>query len=524
MNLLRFGLLVAPLALKAEAFFRMECQGRVGLARIDPIVSYGEPSQHLHSIHGSSGISMHATYDDLRNGDCTSCRVTQDKSAYWHPSMYFQDGETGQFELVGQVGGMLAYYQFHLDNLTAYPAGFRMIAGDSNQRSWSTWDLTQPDPPADQWYSKGLTTQESLRERAMGFNCLNYDGNPEPTLYRHTIPDKNFIDQNCPNGIRTEITFPSCWNGKDLGAEDHRSHMAYPDMLRDGKCPEGFPVHMPTMLFETVWNVKAFHGRKGRFVMANGDSLGWGYHGDFMMGWDPEFLQEAIDTCTHKSGNILDCPIFDIVSEEEAQKCTMELPSILASEDVVGPLRSLPGNMPIIYEDGTKEYGGDVPVEEDPLPTLEPNPITSETAYILPESTPQYSEEEESIPIPDLEESSHIPDPEPIPTSETLPEIEPGFNAAADPQSSEALPEPEFPEATSPPELPAEPTKSFYSTQVVTEGDRVSIVYWEEEVVYVTEYYDETTTVTVTASASPSADSMARRHLHGHLHRHRYRG
>lgn len=149
-----------------------------------------------------------------------------------------------------------------------------MIAGDSNQRSWSTWDLTQPDPPADQWHSKGLTTQESLRERAMGFNCLNYEGNPEPTLYRHTIPDKAFIDANCPNGIRTEITFPSCWNGKDLGAEDHRAHMAYPDMLRDGKCPEDFPVHMPTMLFETVWNVAAFSGRNGRFVMANGDTLG----------------------------------------------------------------------------------------------------------------------------------------------------------------------------------------------------------------------------------------------------------
>lgn len=51
---------------------------------------------------------MHATYDDLMNAQCTSCRVTQDKSAYWHPSMYFQDGDTGEFELVDQVGGMLA--------------------------------------------------------------------------------------------------------------------------------------------------------------------------------------------------------------------------------------------------------------------------------------------------------------------------------------------------------------------------------------------------------------------------------
>lgn len=51
---------------------------------------------------------MDASYQDLRDGDCTSCRVTQDKSAYWHPSMYFQDSDTGEFELVEQVGGMLA--------------------------------------------------------------------------------------------------------------------------------------------------------------------------------------------------------------------------------------------------------------------------------------------------------------------------------------------------------------------------------------------------------------------------------
>ncbi|ROT38938.1 hypothetical protein SODALDRAFT_275518 [Sodiomyces alkalinus F11] len=495
MNLLQFALLVAPLALKAEAFFRMECQGRVALGRIDPIVSPGEPALHVHSIHGSSGISMHATYDDLRNGQCTSCRVTQDKSAYWHPSMYFQDGETGEFELVEQVGGMLAYYQFHLDNLTAFPAGFRMIAGNSNRRNWSTWDLTQPDPPADQWYSKGLTTQESLGERSMGFNCLNYAGNPEPTLYRHTIPDKAFIDANCPNGIRTEITFPSCWNGKDLGSEDHRSHMAYPDMLRAGQCPDDFPVHMPTMLFETVWNVKAFNGRNGRFVMANGDSLGWGYHGDFMTGWDEDFLQQALDTCTANSGNILDCPIFDIISEEEARECTMEVPSILSTEDVEGPLRSLPGNVPIIYEDGTKEYGGDAPVEDSPVPSLAPNPITSEIAIVLPE---------------------------PVPTSEALPEIQPDFNAAVDLVSSEAFPEPEFPETTWAPEPPAEPTKSFYSTQVVTEGDKVSVIYWDEEVVYVTEYYDSTTTVTVAPSAH--ADSVAKRHLHGHIHHRRHHG
>lgn len=40
------------------AFWRMPCRGRVGLARIDPLVSPNEVSQHVHAIHGSSGKSV----------------------------------------------------------------------------------------------------------------------------------------------------------------------------------------------------------------------------------------------------------------------------------------------------------------------------------------------------------------------------------------------------------------------------------------------------------------------------------
>jgi len=90
----------------AAAFWRMPCRGRVGLARLDPLVNPNEVAQHVHSIHGSSGFNMNATYDDLMSGDCTSCGVTQDKSVYWAPSLYFHHAD-GTFELVEQIGGML---------------------------------------------------------------------------------------------------------------------------------------------------------------------------------------------------------------------------------------------------------------------------------------------------------------------------------------------------------------------------------------------------------------------------------
>ena len=54
------------------------------------------------------GFSIDAGFDELIAGSCTSCQVTQDKSSYWTPALYFQDA-SGKMNLVDQVGGMLAY-------------------------------------------------------------------------------------------------------------------------------------------------------------------------------------------------------------------------------------------------------------------------------------------------------------------------------------------------------------------------------------------------------------------------------
>lgn len=59
MKLSTFIAAAAAFAGCSEAFWRMECRGRVGLARIDPIISPGEVSQHVHAIHGSSGKCQH---------------------------------------------------------------------------------------------------------------------------------------------------------------------------------------------------------------------------------------------------------------------------------------------------------------------------------------------------------------------------------------------------------------------------------------------------------------------------------
>lgn len=418
-----------------------------------------------------TGFSDDSKTEDLLNSDCSSCRVTQDKSAYWTPPMYFQDEATGKFELVNQVGGMLAYYLLYGNNITAFPTNFRMISGDTNRRSYTLGDVSAEDPPKSLWASMGQTSQSDLAQRAIGFNCLNYQKAPEGTLYRHHMPSKEYLDANCANGLRLELMFPSCWDGKNLDSENHRDHVAFPNLVMNGDCPPEFPVRLPSMLFEVIHDTTAFKGRNGRFVMANGDPTGFGFHGDFWMGWDEKFLQEAVETCTNPSGRIEDCPLFNVVSEGEAASCKIQrkksIPELLFGDNVKGPSNILPGNVKITVKDGE---------DSSPVPSLtyKAGDLPTNKASPLPGNVFKEKGKQSSSAAP--------PPPPPKPTTTAPP-------AAVTP--------------------PPEAAKA-YSTEYITDGSVVSEIIWQEELVTVTQVVD----------AVATAPAAKRSHLHGHARRH----
>lgn len=332
-----------------DAFWRMPCRSRTGLARLDPLMDAGVISDHVHTIHGGGAFGISATPEDMQNSDCTSCEVTQDKSAYWTPSIHFLY-PNGTSVIVPQVGGMLAYYLLYTDssdptgNITAFPEGFSMISGDKRLRNF-TWPV--PDPPKSDWTGDQVS-QFALEQKALGFNCLNYAATAEASLYRHFLPDKEYLDANCLDGVRFELMFPSCWNGVDLDSSDHRSHVAFPDQVMTGTCPDGFKTKLPSLFYETIWNTYAFAGVDGEFVLSNGDPTGYGYHGDFMTGWESaEFLQSAVDTCTNASGEIEDCALFDIQTDDVAATCTFEEPEEVSEDNPAGPRDGLAIGVPI---------------------------------------------------------------------------------------------------------------------------------------------------------------------------------
>lgn len=159
--------------------------------------------------------------------------------------------------------------------MTAFPPDFRMLSGTNERRTYTAGDPSQPDPEKSLWHSMGETDQDTLAQRALGFNCLNYGRAPEGTLYRHYMPDKEYMDANCKDGLRLEIMFPSCWKGGDaLDSKNHKDHVAFPDLVMTGNCPSDFPVRLPSLMYEVIWNTNAFADRPGNFVFSNGDPTG----------------------------------------------------------------------------------------------------------------------------------------------------------------------------------------------------------------------------------------------------------
>ncbi|KAI1370870.1 hypothetical protein F4677DRAFT_437149 [Hypoxylon crocopeplum] len=518
-----FALILLCVFKDVSAFWRMECRGRTGLARIDPIMDAGVISPHIHTVHGSSGFSLSATYDQLMDGSCTSCAVKQDKSAYWTPALYFQDSDTHEFEIVPQIGGMLAYYLLRGDNVTAFPPGFQMIAGSNYRRDYTVGDPKSPDPPQSDWAALKQTSQGDLEQRAIGFNCLDYHKPPEGSMFRHYLPEKGFLDANCPDGVRIELMFPSCWDGQTT-APDHKSHMAYPDLVGNGVCPDSHPSRLVTLFYETIWdtNAKQFQGRTGEFIISNGDPTGFGYHGDFMSGWDVKFLQEAIDTCTNESGDIRDCPLFvnegPLQTDEDQDACQFDVPAALAQEDGSAQnLANLPGNIQIQAGPESATPGtGDIPPVlsaatsflgtflggDDPATTSAAAPIASSSA----------SSVNSALGGAFIESSS--------PSASSSQD----FNVLASPlaetlvSSSTSSSTPLAPVTTAAPVVTSEPGVSYeiVSTQTITNGAQVEEIVWKEAIVYVTE--DSVTTVTVAPPKVNSERELHRRHAWRHRH------
>ncbi|KAI4690171.1 uncharacterized protein J4E84_004353 [Alternaria hordeiaustralica] len=325
-------LLALGLAASSDAFFRMSCPGRTVRERLDPIVNPGAVSGHVHTISGGAAFKASMTYADTRASKCSSCTIKEDMSNYWTPQLYVKYKDGSGFAPVPVMGdpddtngGMTVYYlqrrgTNQTEKLHAFPEGFRMVAGDPFTRSYDG----------------------SLAAQGISFNCLGANK-----------PETNgFPDYPCPGGLRAQVYFPQCWDGKTLDPSDHKSHMSYPEgnVYNSGNCPASHPVHMISIFFEIFYDTALFADQwvdgKHPFVFAQGDATGFGLHGDFLNGWDVKVLQNAVDNCNDAGGAVEDCPAVTMFTDRECNDCKIP---VSVNEKTSGKLAALPGCNPVTY-------------------------------------------------------------------------------------------------------------------------------------------------------------------------------
>ncbi|KAJ7701569.1 hypothetical protein B0H17DRAFT_190023 [Mycena rosella] len=325
------------------AYWLMAANNIITTQRIDPVVSPGSVATHVHSVLGGSNFGLNTSTAVLRNSSCTSIPIPEDKSNYWFPQMYFQcvtlntqfttafqlpvltDGPTAPSRVLAAT---LSYYLFNdtPGYTTEFPDDFRMISGDPTLRTL--------DP-------------SSFAQQAITFLCLDFNG--KSNRYNE-LP----LGISCPSGIRSQINFPSCWNGNDTDSSDHKSHVAFLSTGPDnGTCTDpNFPVTLPRIFMEVYWISQVFEDQRKSamtpsqpFVFANGDPTGYGYHADFFNGWDSGVLQKALNGCNcNPYGDATCCVNQGIFGMNTSSTCYI---TNSVDEQTLGTLATLPGANPI---------------------------------------------------------------------------------------------------------------------------------------------------------------------------------
>jgi hypothetical protein len=264
--------------------------------RVDPALQPGTVSPHMHSFDGANAISPNTNYAATQASTCTTARIKTDKSIYWRPTLYWNGNGTG-FHRVPEKSTKI-YYKYgdgdQWANVTGFPEDFNMIGGFPNKRA-------DGDNPA-----------------GVRWGCHNPDGRDDK-IFANGFPT-GFT--SCDYGFASEVTFPSCWNGKALDPKEPDAHMAYPTGAGGvgiENCPTTHrAARFPTIFIEFWYDIssfdKTYKSTDVPWVLSNGDPTGFSFHADFLNGWEKGVLEKA----TAQSGG---CNCGCGCGQEEMEQC-----------------------------------------------------------------------------------------------------------------------------------------------------------------------------------------------------------
>jgi hypothetical protein len=323
---------------------------QVVIDRLDPLVNPGQmPSTHVHQIVGGNAFNVSMTTGDVSDkATCTTCAFAEDFSNYWTANLYFK-ARNGSYKRVQQggaayqfndrfstqtSGGILVYYVSpQPGKITAFKPGFRMLVGDPAMRS---------------------RKDQTLR-RQNCYRCYtgpNFGGDTGAPCMDNNVDTEAFPSKQCKGGIRSNIHFPTCWDGKNLDSPDHKAHVAYPSngptnfLGTNGQCPSSHPVKIPQLMYEVVWDTTPFNDKSlwpadgsQPFVLSTGDPTGFGQHADYVFGWKGDSLQRGMDASGCMGAS---CASAKLKTQtiDQAKACSVKA---RVGENVDGWLDRLPG-------------------------------------------------------------------------------------------------------------------------------------------------------------------------------------
>ena len=216
----------------------------------DPIVYPRQPgASHDHSFVGNNTTNAFSTLRTLRAGTST-CKRSGETAAYWMPTLLVNG------QMVAPAGATIYYRRKTLAPVRAFPAGFKIVAGD-----------------------KSATSPQGMR--ITFWNC----GAASTVQPSTSVP-------TCPNtggqSLRLHVNFPSCWDGQHLDSADHHSHMAY---AVKAMCPASHPIALPAISLIYRYPVT---GGAGVTLSSGGQ---YSAHADFFNAWRQQTLVSLVNGC-----------------------------------------------------------------------------------------------------------------------------------------------------------------------------------------------------------------------------------
>ena len=88
---------------------------------------------------------------------------------------------------------------------------------------------------------------------------------------------------------------PSCWDGRLHSSNASDPHVVHPiGGWAAGSCPPSHNKRLPTLFFEAIFATHEIFEAGDQLVYSYNDTIGYGFHGDFINGWEKGAVDVSI--------------------------------------------------------------------------------------------------------------------------------------------------------------------------------------------------------------------------------------